>query len=402
MSAALPPSRLRVRDGVAVAFASLRARRLRATLTAAGIAIGIAAMVAVLGLSTSGRADLLATLDALGTDLLTVRPGQSFVGDAPALPASAPGAIRLIGPVDAAAATAVLDATVRRTDRVPRTQTGGIRVAAAEPSLRAALRVRLVAGRFLDRASAAHPTVVLGATAARRLGVDDLDGQPRVWLGERWFAVVGILAPLPLAPEIDSTALIGHPAAARVLGSAPAALQPTSVYVRTRPEAVDEVRDLLARTANPRSPEAVRISRPSDALAARAAAETAFTALLLGLGGVALLVGGIGIANVMVIAVLERRGEIGLRRALGATRGHVRAQFLLEAVALSATGGLTGVVLGAALTWGYAAHRGWPVALPAAGLGAAAGLAVLVGAVAGLYPAGRAAALQPADAVRPG
>jgi putative ABC transport system permease protein len=158
---------------------------------------------------------------------------------------------------------------------------------------------------------------------------------------------------------------------------------------------------VLPRAANPESPEAVRVSRPSDALAARAAAETAFTALLLGLGGVALLVGGIGIVNVMVVAVLERRSEIGLRRALGATRRHIRTQFLLEATVLSGTGGLVGVALGTGITVAYAATRGWPFTLPPKGLAAATALAVIVGALAGLYPASRAANLQPADAVRP-
>ncbi len=401
MSAATPVSRLRIRDGLAVAFTSLGTQRLRATLTAGGIAIGIAAMVAVLGVSTSSRADLLANLDALGTNLLTVRPGQSFLGAETALPESAPGAIRRIGPVERTAATAALDATVRRTDRVPRSQTGGIRVAATEASLLDTLQARLAAGRFFDSASREHPAVVLGATAARRLGIDGLDGQPLVWLGDDWFAVVGILEPVVLAPEIDSTALIGYPAATRVLSVEPASIMPTNVYVRTQPEALDDVRAILPRTANPESPEAVRVSRPSDALAARAAAETAFTALLLGLGGVALLVGGIGIANVMVIAVIERRSEIGLRRALGATRRHGRTQFLLDAVVLSGVGGLVGVALGAGITGAYAANRGWPFALPPEGLAGAATLAVLVGVLAGLYPAGRAASLQPAEAVRP-
>ncbi|HSK98066.1 MAG TPA: ABC transporter permease [Euzebyales bacterium] len=384
-----------------MAFTSLRTQRLRATLTAGGIAIGIAAMVAVLGVSTSGRADLLATLDALGTNLLTARPGQSFLGAETPLHESASGAIRRIDPVEQAAATAALDATVRRTDRVPPAQTGGIRVAATEPSLLDTLQGRLAAGRFFDTATSEHPAVVLGATAARRLGIGGLQAQPLVWIEDEWFAVVGVLEPVVLAPEVDSTAFIGFAAATRVLGIEPALITPTNVYVRTRPEAIDDVRAVLPRAANPETPEAVRVSRPSDALAARAAAETSFTALLLGLGGVALLVGGIAIANVMVIAVLERRREIGLRRALGATRRHIRTQFLLEATAMSGVGGLVGVALGAGITAAYATNRGWPFALPPEGLAAAIALAALVGALAGLYPAGRAARLQPADAVRP-
>lgn len=401
MSAALPASRLRVRDALAVAGASLWSHRLRATLATAGIAIGVAAMVAVLGVSASSRADLLAQLNALGTNLLTVRPGQSFLGADTALAASAPAAIRRIGSVRQAAATAAVDATVRRTDHIPPAQTSGIRVAAADTSLLATLQGRLAAGRFFDTATPDYPAVVLGATAARRLGIDDLAGQPLVRLDDNWFAVVGILKPVPLAPEIDSTALIGRPAAHRVLAIEQEALAPTTVYVRTQPRALDAVRALVPRTANPQSPEAVRVSRPSDALAARAAVESTFTSLLLALGGIALLVGGLGIANVMVVAVLERRNEIGVRRALGATRHHVRAQFLLEAVLLSAIGGTVGVTLGAAITTACATYRGWPTALPPAGLAATVALAVLVGAIAGLHPASRAANLHPAIAVRP-
>lgn len=400
MSPATPRSRLRIRDGVGVAVVSLRARRLRAALTMAGIAIGIAAMVAVLGVSTSSRSDLLATLDALGTDVLTVEAGQSYLGVETALAGSAPAAIRRIGAVEQATATASLKASVRRTDRVPAAQTGGIRVAATESALLETLRAGLAGGRFFDVASDAHPTVVLGARAAERLGVDDLADRPMVWIGNRWFTVVGVLEPVLLAPELDSMALIGFPAAHQVLGIEPP-IEPTSVYIRTRPDTLDDVRELLPGTANPEAPEAVEVSRPSDALAARAAVDATFTALLLGLGAVALVVGGIGIANVMVIAVIERRNEIGLRRALGATRRHIRVQFLLEAIALSGVGGLVGVSVGAVITATYAASRGWTFALPLAGLAASVALAVMVGALAGLYPAARAARLQPADAIRP-
>jgi putative ABC transport system permease protein len=401
MSAARLASRFRIRDALAVALTSLRTRRMRAALTASGVAIGITAMVAVLGVSTSSRADLVKTLDELGTNMLTVQPGQSFTGTRTALPDSAPGAVRRIADVEQAAATASLEATVRRTDKVPASQTGGIRVAAAEPSLLDTLQTELSAGRFLDVAATEYPTVVLGASAADRLGITGVDEQPLVWVENTWFAVVGILEPIVLAPEIDGTALIGFPAAVKVLGVKPADVTPTSLYVRTHPDRLDDARQLLPRTANPRNPEAVRVSRPSDALAARAAVDTAFTALLLGLGGVALLVGGIGIANVLVISVLERRREIGLRRSLGATRRHILTQFLLEAVALAGIGGVVGAAIGAGITAGYAANRGWPFTLPPEGLAAATALAITVGALAGFYPAARAARLQPAEAIRP-
>jgi putative ABC transport system permease protein len=209
--------------------------------------------------------------------------------------------------------------------------------------------------------------------------------------------VLGILEPVVLAPGLDEAALVGFDVAERLLGADRSA---TTVYVRTDPEAVERVRGLLGATANRRHPEEVQVSRPSDALEARAAAKTAFTSLLLGLGAVALLVGGLGIANVMVVAVLERRSEVGLRRALGARRGDVGAQFLTEAVILAGAGGIAGVALGAAVTGVYAASQGWRVAVPPEALAGGVAAAIAIGAVAGLYPALRAARLAPAEALR--
>jgi putative ABC transport system permease protein len=313
-------------DVVRTGGLGLRMRRARAALSALGIAIGVAAMVAVLGISDSSKADLLAQLDRLGTNLLRISPGQTFLGDRAVLPTSAPPMLRRARGVRAVAAIAGVDGqTVRRSPYVDEAETGGISVAAADPSLPATLGVTLARGRFLDRALARYPAVVLGAAAAETLGIDDTGS--RVWLGGHWFSVVGILAPSALDPDLDSAALIGFPAAHRLFGTEANA---TSVFVRADPDHVAGVRALLGPTANPEHPEEVQVSRPSDALEAQAAAKTAFTSLFLGLGAVALLVGGVGIANVMVISVLERRGEIGLRRALGATRRHVGLQFLTE------------------------------------------------------------------------
>jgi putative ABC transport system permease protein len=391
----LTVSRLLPADVVRVGGVGLRTRRLRAALSALGIAIGIAAMVAVLGISESSKADLISALDRLGTNLLRVAPGQTLFGDDAKLSEDAVGMIGRIRPVEEVAAVEALDAHVRRTSAIPKEETGGIAVYAADLDLLRTLGATLRTGTYLDAATARLPAVVLGATTAERLGIDRAG--VNVWLGDRWFSVVGILDPVELDATLDTAALVGLPVAKELLG---AEGSPSTVYVRSQPEDVDAVQSVLAATANPEHPEEADVSRPSDALEARAAAKTAFTSLFLGLGAVALLVGGVGIANVMVISVLERRSEIGLRRALGATKGHVRAQFLAESLILAVAGGAAGVALGAAITVAYANGRGWdavlPWVVPAGGLGAA----IAIGAVAGLYPAMRAARLAPTDALR--
>jgi putative ABC transport system permease protein len=388
-------SRLLWRDVAAVGSVGLRTRRLRAALSALGIAIGIASMVAVLGISESSKADLLAELDALGTNLLTVTPGQSFLGEDASLPTTAVGAARHMPTVDSAASVADVGQSVRRSEYIDVQETSGIALQAADTNLLATLDGRMARGRFLDAVSERYPVVVLGSLAAQRLGVRRVGVQ--VAIAGRRFTVGGIVRHLPLAPEIDRSALMGYPVAKRLFGVTRSA---SMLYVRADQEQVEQARSLLAPTVDPEHPEETEVSRPSDALAARAAAKGAFTSLFLGLGAVALLVGAVGIANVMVISVLERRSEIGLRRALGATRRHVGAQFLSESLLLSALGGLAGAMLGAAVTAGYAASQGWTLVIPPVALGGGIGSALAIGIVAGIYPATRAARLSPTDALR--
>ncbi|MGK5684355.1 ABC transporter permease [Actinoplanes sp. URMC 104] len=390
-------SRLRFADLLPVSTVGLRSRPGRAALSVLGVAIGIAAMVAVLGVTRSSQADVLAQIDRVGTNLLTVANGRTVRGAEAELPETAEASVRRTEGVLSAAATAVLPVRVYRSDRIPAGRTGGLSVRTADPALLSTLDGTLLHGRFLDAALARYPAVVLGHYAATVLGIRDVADRPRIHLGDRWFTVVGVLAPVDLAPELDTAALIGAPVATAEFGYAG---HPTRIFVRARTERTDEVAGLLGRAAAPQHPEEVAVSRPSEALTARLAVTGGTTVLLLGLGAVALLVGAIGIANVLVISVLERRGEIGLRRALGATRGHVGAQFLTESLLLGAAGGATGVVLGALITYVLAATRGWQPLVPGGAAAAGLAAAVLIGGLAGLYPALRAARLSPTEALR--
>ena len=396
-SARPAPRKLRVADLARVASIGLRTRRLRAGLSALGIAIGVAAIVAVLGLSASSQAGLLGEIDRLGTNLLTVTTGQTLSGETAELPIAAPGMIARIGPVTQVADTGSTSASVYRSPLIPSAQTGALSVQAATLTLLPAVGAAVTRGVYLNAATEREPVAVLGAAAAQRLGIDRVYTGERIWLGGQWFYVAGILSSAVLAPEIDSSVLIGFPAAKTYLGFEG---HPTTIYVRSETSEVAAVQSVLAATANPEAPNEVDVSQPSAVLTARADAEGALNGLFLGLGAVSLLVGAVGVANIMLISVLERRSEIGLRRSLGATKGHIRTQFLSEAILLAVLGGAVGVTLGILATAVYAHTKNWTTVIPTLAWAGGLAAAMAIGAIAGLLPAIRAARLSPTDALR--
>jgi putative ABC transport system permease protein len=389
--------RLRVSDLARVASVGLRTRRVRAALSALGIAIGVAAIVAVLGLSASSQAGLLSEIDQLGTNLLTVTNGQTLFGQTAELPLAAPGMIARIGPVTQVQETGSTSANVYRSPLIPSVNTNAISVQAASLGLPATVGTTVTAGSYLNAATAREPVAVLGAAAAQRLGIDRIYPGERIWLGGQWFYLAGILSSALLAPEIDGSVLVGFPAAERYLGFDG---HPTTVYVRSVTSQVAAVQSVLGATANPEAPNEVDVSQPSAALTARAEAQSALNSLFLGLGAVSLLVGAVGVGNIMLIGVLERRSEIGLRRALGATKRQIRDQFLSEAILLALLGGAAGVVAGILATAVYAQTKGWTVVIPTTAWAGGLLAAILIGAVAGLLPAIRAARMSPTEALR--
>jgi putative ABC transport system permease protein len=394
---ALEAHPLRPSDLGRVAIVGLRTRKLRTALSALGIAIGVAAIVAVLGISSSAESGLLAEINALGTNLLTVTNGQNLFGQTAELSPVAPAMIGRIGPVSNVQYTGAVTADVFRSPLIPSIDTNALSVVAASLGLPGAVGTSVAQGKFLNAPTATEPVCVLGAAAAQRLGIDRVFPGERIWVNDMWFYVAGILNPAPLTPEIDSEVIVGFSAAEKYLNFNG---NPSEIYLKVEPTsetaAVDSV---LAATADPEAPNEVDVEQPSSALVAELDAQGALNGLFLGLGAVALLVGAVGVANIMVISVLERRSEIGLRRALGATRGNIRTQFLSEAVLLSALGGAAGILLGTVCTAIYASTKHYGLDIPPLAWGGGIGASILIGAIAGLWPAIRAARLSPTEAL---
>ena len=382
-------------DLVRVSFRGLRGQPLRFVLSVLGIAIGVAAMVAVGGITQSSRAELSSLLSRLGTNVLRVYPAPDLQGQPTRLPATASTMLANIGPVERTAAVSELPGVgVYRSPYVPSGNTNSLTVAAVAPDLLAVLHGQLSRGHWFTGAEQYFPTVVLGSSAAARLAIDDTG--VRVWVRDQWCVVVGILAPLPLAPDLDSTAMVPVAAAARYLAADGTS---TSVYVRAPDTRIREISAVVPATAAPEHPDQVGVDRPTDALTAKLTADATLNRLLIGLAAIGLLVGGVGVSNTMIIAVLERRSEIGLRCSLGATRRVIGLQFLTESVLMSASGGALGVVLGYAVTIGYARWQGWQLSLPLWVGAVAIAVTALVGSVAGLYPAVKASRESPTSAL---
>ena len=389
--------RLKIKDLFFVALYGVRARRGRAALTSIGIGIGIAAIVAVTGISASGRADLLATLESLGTNLIKASPQAGFFGTQEKLPDGVVGMVERIGPVEEVTSTTQTDLIVRRSDFISEFEGGGISTIVTSPELLQVVGGNLIEGRFIQDGLSNIPVTVLGSVTASRLGINTLDTHTKILIGNEWFGVVGIIDELKIHPDLDRSVFIGYGVAKTLFDIDK---EPTTIYVRANPTYIEDVVEVIAPSMNPENPDQVQVSRPSDALEAQEAADAAFTNLLLGLGSVALLVGGVAIANVMVMSVLERRMEIGVRRSIGATRKEIRYQFLLESIVLSGIGGLVGVVLGTGVTLGYTNYTDIVFSIPVSQVLGAILLALLIGAISGVYPAIKASKIQPAEAVR--
>ena len=392
-----PKSKVGFLDTLRVGVSGIKTRKLRSALSALGITIGIAALIGVLGLSASGSADLMKSLDALGTNLLTIRAGEGFGQNQSELPSTAPKMIGRINPVYEVSTVSKVTGSVYRNDLIDDGRTKGIAIFAVDLNLIRAQRGTINEGSYLSEITAKYPMVVLGSVAAERLGINQVSTEQKIWLGKKWFTVVGILDPLPLAADLDRGALIGYDVANELLdhdGNIDV------IYVRALPEYIEDVRSVMATTVNPENPEEVQVSRASDVLQARVAADNTFTNLFIGLGAVSLLVGGIGIANVMVIAVIERRNEIGLRRALGATKFHIATQFITESLSLSLIGGAAGILSGILITSVYAATRDWAIVVPLYSVTAGLLASLFIGGLAGFYPAIRAANMPPTEALR--
>ena len=395
-------SRLRAIDVVAQAVRGLTSRKLRTALTALGISIGIASLISIQGITEANQAAARAEIDALGSDFLFITPGTGITEEAELLPYAPATLDSHISDLEYVAALYPVDARARRNELIPEAQTGGVTISAitsADLDLLEPVNGSVQFGRFHDPTSVEVPAVVLGSLAAERLGIRHLTGHPTINISGTNFSVIGVLDEFEiLNTDLNRTAIIGLNVAANLFETPD---NPGAIYAQVQPEQLDDVRELIPAQANPFAPGEVAVSRPTEALEIREVIDETFARILQSLALIVLAVGGIGIANIMVISVIERRGEIGLRRSLGATRKHIASQFIIESTVLSLLGGVLGVAIGVAIVIGYAQYKDFDLIIPWFWLTIGVGAAFVLGALAGLYPAWRASRLDPAEAVRP-
>lgn len=398
-------SRFALRDLFDECVASLLARPGRAVLTVLGTVVGVAALVATLGLSKTagnqivGRFDALAATDIVATPKSLTPGGVSFN----VLPWDAETRLaRLKGVVSSGTMSDVplRGALVHSTPvNDPQGQTQfQLPVKAVSPGLFQAVHATLATGRLFDAgfSTRADRVVVLGRNAADRLNVTRVDNQPAIYIGDRLYVVLGILGGVQRQPSLVESVIIPEGTATKEFGLT----APGTVQVETRIGAATTIAGELPLALDPADTNALKIVAPPEPRRAKAGVQNDLDSLFLLLGGVSLLVGAIGIANVTLVSVLERVGEIGLRRALGAARRHIAAQFLVESTTLGLVGGVLGAAVGTLVVVIIAAGNTWtPVLEPWVPVGAPL-LGGVVGLVSGLYPSARAAAMEPVEALR--
>lgn len=394
------PLGTRIADLLHSAWIGATGRRSRTVLAALGIALGIAAYVALSGIAASNQSALLARLDALGANLQVVTPGQDAARQPIPLPQYAPRTLARQPQVERVGVFDTTPENVRifKNELVPKSNGNALALSVMRPGALDALGASLTQGHGIDADNEHLPVAVLGSEAAYRLGVTGVGD--RVLIDDAWYGVVGILDPVPQARSFDSSVIIGskyakahYPDQAKTIGRI------SAIYVRTKPGDAEALRRMLAHAAN-LTGSGVSVNASADLSEARNTTDDSLTTLGLMIGVIALAVGGMSIANMMIVTVMERRGEIGLRRALGATPGAIRMQFVTEAAMLSAFGGLAGIGIGAGTAMAVAVSAHQPMALDWGSLPLAWCAAVLVGILAGIYPASRAARLTPTEALR--
>ncbi|WP_132189886.1 MULTISPECIES: ABC transporter permease [Kribbella] len=394
-----------VRDLLDEALAGVAARPTRLILTTLGTVLGIAALVGTVGLGQTAAGQITQRFDLAAATRVVVQPDDKGGQEGEAatqLPWDAPERIARLNGVDAAGTVSQLevgDDLVRSVAGLDGQKEGhALQVMAGSPGLFDAVRGGLKTGRFFDAGhdNRGDRVVVLGKNAAERLGINRIDSQPAIFLGDQAYTVIGILDSVSGRAELLDAVIMPN-GAAKLAYDLEA---PDAVEIRTAVGAAQLIAGQAPVAIDPNNPSALKVDAPPKQGGVRTGVESDLNALFLLLGAVALLVGGLGIANVTLLSVLERVSEIGLRRALGAARRHVAAQFLVESVIVGFLGGLLGTAVGVLLTVGVSWFRDWtPILDSRLSLGAPL-LGAVIGLIAGTYPAWKASAIQPITALR--